>query len=375
VIGRGVRLGTVFGIPIRLDYSWGIIALLLTAGMAVSLAQSHPYLGLGARVFLGLSASVLLFASVLAHELSHAVVALRHGVGIRSITLFVFGGAAEMMKEPPSADSELKIAAAGPLMSLALGAAFGGFYWLGTGVLPPPFNTILLRLTIWNVVLVAFNIVPGFPLDGGRVLRAALWGIWGTLPAATRVASGVGSFFGGLVMFFGMVWILFSDNLIGGLWFIFIGLFLRYAARASYKQLLVREALEGIRAKDLMTVIRDGDSVSPGMSLAAVVDEVVLPRGVKEVPVVDGGVFIGMLSLQSLEGPWVADMERLTVGDVMPRVVESREVSPDESAADVLSRFGAENRRLPVVRDGVLVGVLSRDDALRRLSLALEHRH
>ena len=277
MIGRGIRIGAILGIPIRVDYSWTIIAVLLTAGMAVGLGQSFPYLGLSSRLLLGLSACLLLFASVLAHELSHAVIALRHDVGIRSITLFIFGGAAEMVEEPRSARAELSIAIAGPIMSGVLAALFGTFYGIFLGLLPPPFVDVMLRLAIWNVVLVAFNIVPGFPLDGGRVLRAALWGIWGQLAPATRVASAVGSFFGALVMFLGLMFVFVFDNLIGGVWFFLIGMFLRYAARSSYRQVLLRQALEGVTARDLMT--SDVPCVPPGMTLDAVVDEVILPRG------------------------------------------------------------------------------------------------
>ena len=372
MIGRGIRIGAILGIPIRVDYSWTIIAVLLTAGMAVGLGQSFPYLGLSSRLLLGLSACLLLFASVLAHELSHAVVALRHDVGIRSITLFIFGGAAEMVEEPRSARAELSIAIAGPIMSGVLAALFGTFYGIFLGLLPPPFVDVMLRLAIWNVVLVAFNIVPGFPLDGGRVLRAALWGIWGQLAPATRVASAVGSFFGALVMFLGLMFVFVFDNLIGGVWFFLIGMFLRYAARSSYRQVLLRQALEGVTARDLMT--SDVPCVPPGMTLDAVVDEVILPRGVVEVPVVDQGILIGMLSFQSFRGKGPAALERLTASDVMSRDFLEEIISPDEDAFRVLARLGSDDHRLAVVSGGVLAGIVSREDALRRLSLILELR-
>ena len=372
MIGRGIRIGAILGIPIRVDYSWTIIAVLLTAGMAVGLGQSFPYLGLSSRLLLGLSACLLLFASVLAHELSHAVVALRHDVGIRSITLFIFGGAAEMVEEPRSARAELSIAIAGPIMSGVLAALFGAFYGIFLDLLPPPFVDVMLRLAIWNVVLVAFNIVPGFPLDGGRVLRAALWGIWGQLAPATRVASAVGSFFGALVMFLGLMFVFVFDNLIGGVWFFLIGMFLRYAARSSYRQVLLRQALEGVTARDLMT--SDVPCVPPGMTLDAVVDEVILPRGVVEVPVVDQGILIGMLSFQSFRGKGPAALERLTASDVMSRDFLEETISPDEDAFRVLARLGSDDHRLAVVSGGVLAGIVSREDALRRLSLILELR-
>ena len=372
MIGRGIRLGAILGIPIRIDYSWTVIAVLLTAGMAVGLGQSFPYLGFLSRLLLGLSACLLLFASVLAHELSHAIIALRHDVGIRSITLFIFGGAAEMLEEPRSAHAEFSIAIAGPIMSGALAGLFGAFYAMGLGLVPPPFMDVMLRLAVWNVILVAFNIVPGFPLDGGRVLRAALWGIWGQLAPATRVASAVGSFLGALVMFLGLMFVFVFGNLIGGIWFFIIGMFLRHAARSSYRQVLVRQALEGVKARDLMT--SDVPCVPPGMTLEAVVDEVILPRGVVEVPVVDRGLLVGMLSFQSFRGKGSAALESLTASDVMTRDFLEETISPDEDAFKVLARLGSDDHRLAVVSGGVLAGIVSREDALRRLSLILELR-
>jgi len=243
---------------------------------------------------------------------------------------------------------------------------------MGLGLLPPPIMDVMLRLAIGNVVLVAFNIVPGLPLDGGRVLRAALWGIWGQLAPATRVASAVGSFFGALVMFLGLMFVFVFDNLIGGVWFFLIGMFLRYAARSSYRQMLLRQALEGVTASDLMT--SDVPCVPPGMTLEAVVDEVILPRGVVEVPVVDQGLLIGMLSFQSFRAKGPAALERLTASDVMERDFLEQTIGPDEDAFKVLARLGSDDQRLAVVSGGVLAGIVSREDALRRLSLILELR-
>lgn len=367
--GRGIELGRIFGIPIRVDYSWAIIAALMTLSFAVEFGRDYPYLGMPARLSLGLSACVLLFASVLAHELSHAVVALRNSVSIRGITLFIFGGAAEMTEEPKSAGAEFRIAVAGPAMSLALAVAFLGMYRVVHGVIPLPFTDVVELLARMNLVLVAFNVVPGFPLDGGRVLRAALWGIWGTFSAATRVASGVGAFFGSLVVLMGLVWIFFFGNLFGGLWFVFIGLFLRSAARSSYQQLLVRNALRGVVARDVME--RDVPCVPPGMRLSTVVDEVLLPSGVTAVPVVDRGLLVGMLTQQSLRGRDRASLEATTAAELMRADVVAEAVAPDALVADVLPRLAQGEGRLPVVLDGVLVGILTREGAMRRLSLML----
>ena len=365
-----MTLGVIFGIPIRVDYSWLLIASLLTASFAVGFGHSFPYLALTSRLMLGLSACLLLFGSVLAHELAHAVVALRHQVGIRSITLFVFGGAAEMLEEPREARAELTIAAAGPFMSLVLALAFWGFYGATLGTIPLPFLTVAERMAEMNLVLVLFNIIPGFPLDGGRVLRALLWGIWGDLTPATRVAGLVGSFFGAVIVALGLVTLFVSNNVIGGVWFVLIGLFLRRAARGSYQQLLVRRALEGVRARDLM--LDDVPCVPPETRLSTVVDEIIARHDVQDVPVVDRGELVGMLSFEALQRLGRGELERTAAYEVMDREALADSVDPDEDAIRVLPLLSGRERRVPVVSDGVLLGVLTRDEVFRRLRLHLE---
>jgi Zn-dependent protease len=370
MFGRGFLLGTVFGVPIRIDYSWIVIAALLTLSLSLVFGQDYPYLGQASRILLGVSGALLLFGSVLAHELSHAVVAIRNRVGIRGITLFIFGGAAEMTDEPQTARAELTIAIAGPAMSLALALVFGAVHYGGLGVLPLPLVDLADRLKWMNLILVAFNLVPGFPLDGGRVLRATLWGIWGKLAPATRAAAQVGSLFGALVVALGLMSIFFYQNLLGGIWFVLIGLFLRNAAGISYQQLFVRRALEGVRARDVMT--RDVVVVSPEMTLEDVVERVIYPRGVSELPVVSGGRLVGMLHLSSIRARERSSWRHLTAGDLMSRDVLDEAISPDDEALKVLSLLGPEDRMLPVVSDGALVGVVTRRDLLSRLQIRLE---
>jgi predicted transcriptional regulator len=275
-----------------------------------------------------------------------------------------------MVEEPKGAGAEFRIAIAGPVMSLVLAVCFFGLYRVALGTVPLPFLDVIEVLARMNLLLVAFNVVPGFPLDGGRVLRAALWGIWGTFSAATRVASAVGSFFGTAVVLMGLTWIFFLDNIIGGLWFVFIGFFLRHAARASYQQLVIREALEGVRAEDLM--VRDVPCVPPDMRLSTVLDEVIMPHDVNEVPVVDRGLVIGVLTLKSFERRSRDELERTTAADVMSEDLLKEALSPDTEAVKVLSDLASRDRRILVVSDGVLLGVLSRDEVMRRLRLHLE---
>ena len=368
--GRGILLGSPFGIPFRVDYSWFLILFLLTALLAGSVGQSFPYLGLPARISLALSASLLLFGSVLAHELAHALVAVRHGVGIRGITLFVFGGAAEMIEEPRTPGAELSIALAGPVMSLFLALFFAALYWVSLGSAPLPLAATALQLSQMNLLLVAFNVVPGFPLDGGRVLRAALWGIWGKPLTATRVAAALGTFFGSFVVFLGVFWIFFLGNPIGGLWFILIGFFLRRAAGGAFQQIVVQRALEGLKARDMMS--RDVPCISPEMSLASAVDEVILPRGVSEVPVVEGERFVGVLGLARIREHDRTSWAGLTVLDLVAASEAPGVVSSEEDAFAILVRLSSEDRLLPVVEGDRFLGVITRDDFLRRLQIRLD---
>jgi Zn-dependent protease len=321
VIGRSFRVATILGIPVKVDVSWLVIVVLLTTTLAAAFSQEQPGLGWPTWLLMGFSASMLLFGSVLAHELSHAVVALRQGITIRGITLFIFGGAAEMVDEPPHARAELKVALAGPAMSLALAVGFGTVYSIGLGWFPESSLGVLWKLALMNGILVAFNLVPGFPLDGGRVLRAVLWGIWGDLRYATRTASVVGSGFGVLIMLLGLVYVLPFGNLIGGIWYLFIGLFLRNAARASYQQVLVKDVLRGVKAKDLMN--REVISVSPEATLEEIVDRVLLPTGLANLPVVEGATLVGLLGLREIRGVDRSRWSQVRANEIMRRATFS----------------------------------------------------
>jgi len=246
VFGRSFEIFRVFGFPIRVDPSWVPVAALVTWSLASSVfpalapGLSPPvYWGMGAIAALGL------FASVIVHELAHSLVARRHGISIRGITLFFFGGVAEMACEPPSARSELLVAAAGPAASLAVGGAGWGMLMAATASgAPAPASAVIGYLALTNGVLALFNLVPAFPLDGGRVLRSLLWGWTGDLRRATRISSGVGAAFGFLLVGLGLLRALWAADLMGGLWWVLLGLFVRNAAAGAWQQLLLRQALE-----------------------------------------------------------------------------------------------------------------------------------
>ena len=370
MIGRSFRVATIFGIPIKVDLSWLVIVVLLTATLGVTFSRDHPALGWPTWIVMGLASAMLLFGSVLAHELSHAVVALREGISMRGITLFFFGGAAEMLDEPPSAKAELKVAVAGPAMSVALAVGFGSLYSLGLGWFDESVLGVVKYLALMNAILVVFNLVPGFPLDGGRVLRALLWGIWGNLRYATRTASIVGSGFGVLIMLLGLVYVLPFGNLIGGIWYLFIGLFLRNAARASYQQMLVKDVLKGVRAADLMN--RHVLSVSPEATLEEIVDGVVLPSGTTNLPVLENNRLVGLLGLREIQAVERSRWNQVRAREVMRQDVFRQVVSPEDDATRLLSMVVSDDTLIPVMDGETLVGIVTRADLMKRLKLRME---
>lgn len=371
MIGRPFRVATLFGIPIKVDWSWIVVVGLITSSFAFMFSQRFPNLGGPLSLLMGAAAAILLFGSVLAHELSHALVALQHRIPIRGITLFIFGGAAEMGEEPPNPAVELKVALAGPVMSLALAFGFGGLYWIGPGLLPAPVVGLVGHLGFLNALLVAFNAVPGFPLDGGRVLRAVLWGIWGDLRAATRVASSLGSGFATLIMLLGIL-LFASGNPVGGIWYVFIGLFLRMAAQASYHQLMLKDSLRGFKVRDLMNP--DVVSVSPQTHLEQIVHGVVLTSGRTEFPVVEGGRLLGMVGVAEIRTVDRSLWRHVTVSEVMRRDASVHAVSSLDDADRVLALAANEEVLIPVVDGDTLVGVTTPRELLKRLRLLAELR-
>jgi len=365
-----LRLFTVRGIPIRLDASWFPIALLITWSLAVQLFPAwRPGLPRTTYWIMGVVGALGLFASLIVHELAHALIARRHRIPIEGITLFVFGGVAEMGDEPPSAQAELVMAVAGPLASIGLaGAAFAGSALVGGSRAVAA--SVLLYLGAVNLLLAAFNLLPAFPLDGGRVLRALLWRRRGNLVRATRAAAKVGTLFAALLMALGVVRFLLGD-LLGGVWCFLIGLFLRQAADASYQQVVVRHALADQPVRRLMTV--GPVSVRPEVSLAAFMDEYVYRYHHRLYPVQDNGRLLGVISAEQLRGVPRADWPFRRVGAMTTPVSDATTVTPDMPALQALGRMRQTGRsRLLVVDHGRVAGVLSVRDLLDFLALKLE---
>ncbi len=244
----GIKLGRVLGFDISIDWSWLLIFFLVVFTLASGYYPlNHPEFSVTLDWELAVISALLLFAAVLIHELSHSLVSRQYGTPVRGITLFLFGGVSQISDEPHSAREEFWMAIAGPLTSIGLGIIF--YFLSGAGTLfgwPQPVLAVVGYLAMINIMLGVFNLIPGFPLDGGRVLRSIIWGITDNLDNATRWASYMGQGFGYLLMAFGFALVL-AGQLVGGLWMIFIGWFLTGAARSSYQQLMIREALSGVR--------------------------------------------------------------------------------------------------------------------------------
>jgi Zn-dependent protease len=361
-----ITLFRIAGIPVRVHASWVVIFGLIAWSLSVGyFPQQLPGLPLVTHWANGLLAALLLFVSVFLHELSHALVARSYGIPVASITLHVFGGVSQLEREPDRPGVEFLVAIVGPLTSFAL----AGLIAVAQAVLtPPPAAAAIMRyLTLVNAVVGVFNLVPGFPLDGGRVLRAGLWRARGDLGWATRVASGAGSAFAFLLMAVG-VWQTLGGEFLGGLWFILIGLFLRQAAIGSYQQLVVRRVLEPLAVRDVMT--RDVIHVAPGLPLARVVDEFFWPHHVASFPVVDHGRVVGIVSVHDLARISRERWSETKVAEIMQPLAPSLRASPDESLWDAFQKLSHNGiGRLAVLDGERLVGYLSTKDAMHVLAV------
>lgn len=357
---HNVPLGKIIGIPIGLDYSWFLIFGLLTWMLAASYypAEFHGWTPV-LYWATGAATALLLFASVLLHELGHSVVALRYKIPVRSINLYIFGGVAEIGSEPPSAVAELAIAIAGPIVSLALAALF---------TLAKPFAAasaplfgIAKYLAYMNMALFVFNLIPGYPLDGGRVFRAAVWGYTHNLRRATLIAASVGRFFGFVFIFVG-VWQVFAGNL-GGLWMAFIGWFLDNAASAQVHQLAFQGALAGHTVAQAMS--GRCAAVPADMTLQQLVDEHILAGGQRCFLVNRGDATVGLMTLHRIKDVPRAQWPTTHTAQVMLPMENLKRISPDTDVWSALQEMDRDGvNQLPVMTDGRVVGMLSREDVV-----------
>ncbi|WP_407049970.1 site-2 protease family protein [Methyloraptor flagellatus] len=372
MFGSSITLFRVFGLEIKVNPSWVFIALLLAWSLAAGYFPSvHEGLPRATYWAMSILAVAGIFASIVVHEIAHSLVARAYGIPMRGITLHMFGGAAEMEAEPTSPKAEFLMAIAGPAVSLVLAAILGGLVAL-VHPAPEAAGTIVVRyLAMLNLVLGIFNLLPAFPLDGGRVLRAAVWGYTGDLARATRIAAQIGMALGMAVAFLGFFQIL-TGNLGGGLWTVLIGFFIRSAAATTRLDLEARRMLTGRPVERFMTAAPV--TVPIDMALETFVETVVYRTRHDTYPVVDGGGRPrGLVAVGDLHKIEREAWPRTSVLEIMTPLAEDAVVAPGDDAVAALDRMRTANQsRLLVVADGRLVGLLTLKDLLATLALKME---
>jgi Zn-dependent protease/CBS domain-containing protein len=371
MFGRRIKIFSLLGFEVRVDLSWVILAVLITWSLAEGVFPDYiedltetTYWLMGAAGALGL------FLSIIFHDLSHSLVARQFGIPMKGITLFIFGGVAEMSEEAPDAKAEFWMALVGPASSLLMSSIFYLVSRYGEHAgWPDPVVGVISYLVWINVALAIFNLIPAFPLDGGRVLRSVLWGFRKNLQWATRVTSRFGSGFGILMIVFGLYFII-RGQFIGGIWWFMIGLFLRNAAQMSYQQLLTRKALEGEMVRRFM--VTDPVTVSPAITLHQLVAHYIYRHHFKMYPIVEEGRLLGYVTVRQLKEIPHDQWDRVTVAEVARPCSPAMTIPPDTDALQALSimnRTGSS--RLMVVEGDRLVGLIALKDLLQFLSLKL----
>jgi Zn-dependent protease/predicted transcriptional regulator len=366
---KGVKLFRVLGIQISLNYTWFIIFGLIVWSLASGYFPYHyPGLSRSAHWMMGFLGAVFLFLSVLAHEVTHSYIAKKEGMDVSEITLFIFGGVSQLTKEPEDPQKELKVAIGGPASSFVLALIF---WILSKATSPFPdlllYTGLLNYLAFINLSLAVFNLIPGLPLDGGRVLRALYWRKTNNLRKATQIASEAGKWVGVGIILLGLFWIL-AGNLIGGFWFVIIGIFLRSAAEGGYQQAMMKGALEGVKLKELMS--RGVISVQPSLPIDRLVEDFYLTYKHNTYPVIDSDRIIGIITLKQVKEVPRSQWVEKTVRDVMMPLREDITLDPDGEAVDALQKMIRSGEgRLPVVKEGKAVGMISRRDILNLLEI------
>ena len=361
-MGRpAISLGRMLGIPIALDYSWFLVFAFLTWTLAVGYYPAEfPNWPTAEFWIVGAVTSILLFASVLLHELGHSVVAMRYKIPVHSITLYVFGGVSQIDTEPPTAMAEFWIAIAGPAVSFALAILFGLLQPILSDL--APLLALARYLAYINGFLGLFNLIPGFPLDGGRVFRAIAWGITHSLRRATLMAGNLGRFIGFLFILFG-VWQVLSGNLINGLWIAFIGWFLESAAVGEVQTQGIRDSLAGHRVSQAMS--RNHTAVSADITLQQMVDDHILGRGVRAFMVQRDDEVIGLLTLHNIREHPRTEWSTTTAVQAMIPMAQVKQTAPDADLWEALEEMQRDGvNQMPVMKDGQLLGMLGRGDVI-----------
>ena len=366
-LNGALRIGKIAGIEIGVHWTWLIIFGLITWSLAISFfPETFPGWNPLWYWAIGAIAAVLLFVSVLVHELAHSFVAKSRGLPVKSIVLFIFGGVSNIQKEAEHPQDEFWVTITGPLSSVGLGVLFLALYFLARGA-SSQVSALLVYLSSINFLLAAFNLIPGFPLDGGRVFRAVLWWITGNFRQATRIATIIGQGVAYLFIFGGLA-LIFTGQFLSGVWLIFIGWFLNGAADQGYRQVVIQDRLRGVKVADMMNP--EPVTVSPEMTLRELVDNYLLRRNVRDVPVIDDDNLVGMVTLEEVKDVPTERWDTTIVRDVMTRREDVKTITPRDDLAAAMRELGDEEiGQLPVVDRGRLVGLLSRANLLRYLQL------
>ncbi len=371
---KGYRLFRIFGFDVKLNLTWLLLAFLITWTLAAGMFPiDYPGLAQQTYWWMGIAGAVGILFSIVFHELSHSLVARHYGLTIRGITLFIFGGMAEMEDEPVNPKAEFMMAVAGPVASIILGIIFVQITNLATAL---EWHTsgigVSHYLAMVNIILAVFNLVPAFPLDGGRMLRAALWHWKGNLRDATRIASQFGSGFGFVLMFLGGFAFFLQGNFIGGMWWFLIGIFLHSAAKASYRQLVVRELLSDKPVRRFMN--SDPATVAPDVSIEQLLEDYIYRHHYKMFPVVEGKTLKGCISLTDIKDIPKEQREHKTVGELMTPCSSDNTVTPDTDSAKLIAAMARPNARTMymVVEDNHLLGVISLKDLREYIALKVE---
>jgi Zn-dependent protease/predicted transcriptional regulator len=366
------HLFKILGFKVRIDISWFFIFALVTWSLASGFFPSaYKNLPTVAYWIMGFVSAVGLFVSIVLHEFSHSIIARRYGIPMKGITLFLFGGVAEMEDEPPSPKAELAMAVAGPAMSIGLGLLFFGLSILArNGNAPTPVFGVLRYIGFMNGMLAAFNFIPAFPLDGGRVLRSIIWNSNNDLVRATKITSMIGRVFGFLLIGFGVI-SLFLANFIAGMWWFLIGLFLSNAARASYRQLLIKKALAGQKVDRFMK--KNPVTVPSSISVRELVENYIYEYHFKLFPVVENGKLVGCVTTKTLTSLPKSEWDKTPVAQITVNCSKENSVEAGTDAAEVLKLMSRSGQsRLMVTRNGVLEGVITLKDLLEYVSLRME---
>jgi Zn-dependent protease len=349
------KIGTIMGIPIRVHFSWlivfGLITWLLSSRYFPQVTPDLPFVSYWIN---GVLAALFLFASVAFHELAHSYVAQKYRLTIESITLFIFGGVAQLKGEPPHPRAEFWIAIAGPLSSFILSA----FFFILTMTTGGGAKALFAYLAQINLILGVFNLIPGFPMDGGRVLRSAIWGKKKDYFYATQKASSVGRGIALFLILLGLFSIFTGGP--GGFWLILIGWFLYSAAQASYQQATLQETLSGIKVKDIM--VKEMQTIDPSISLDKAVDEYFLKYGYGGFPVIDNGKFLGILTLKEVKNVPREDWGKVKVSSIFVPHDKKWEISPDADVVKALELMIKEDKgRIVITERDKIIGLITRN--------------